>query len=219
MEVKAAIRGRRSIRDFRPEPVPRELLETILQAAIHAPSNSNRQPWEYLVITGARLEELKSALAQAMKQGVSPGRELKTWDEAWPMPAEGNRRAGELMAGLVESAGKAGIKPAEFVSGNFRFFNAPCVILVLMDKGYGYGALVSVGAGIENLLLCAYDLGLGSCWMMMPLQYGEVFRRRFGAPESSYLVSVIALGYPTDSEINRFKSSRDSLEKVAKYYP
>lgn len=218
MELKDAIFGRRSIRDFKSEPVPREKIKEILEAGIWAPSNSNRQPWEFLVITGDKLKELVSKIQMAMRAGKSGGRELKTWDDSWKMPEEGNRRANQLMRGLVESAMKAGLKAKDFIESNFRFFGAPCVILVLMDKGYGYGSLVSIGASIENILLRAYDLGLGTCWMMIPLEYNFVFREMFQIPENKYLVSVIALGYPSESKVNEFRSSRDSLEKVVKFY-
>ncbi len=220
MELKEAIFGRRSIRDFNPEPVPKELMEQVLQAAVRSPSNSNRQPWEFLVISGEKLRELVERIGLAMKQEREKDqrRDLKTWDDQYPMPEEGARRSNHLMRSLVESATQAGIKASDFIQSNFRFFNAPCAILVLMDKGYGNGALVSVGAGIENLLLQAYDLGLGSCWMMVPLEFGEVFRAMFEIPEHKYLVSVIALGYPSDSSLNRFRSARDPLEKVVKFY-
>jgi len=217
MEVSEAIFKRRSIRDFKPAPVAKELIDQILEAATRSPSNSNRQPWEYLVIIGEKLKELVGGIQEAMKAGKSGGRELKTWDDNWKMPEEGNQRANQLMRGLVESAIKAGIKASDFIQSNFRFFGAPCVILVLMDKGYGSGALVSIGASIENLLLRAYDLGLGTCWMMIPLEYDYVFRERFQIPENKYLVSTIALGYPSDSKLNQFRSSRDSLEKVVKF--
>jgi len=218
VELKDAIFARRSIRDFQTEPVPRELIKEILEAGIRAPSNSNRQPWEFLVITGESLKGLKLEIEEAMRSGRGGARELKTWDDNWEMPEDGNRRATQLMRGLVESAMKAGIKAKDFIQSNFRFFNAPCVILVLMDKGYGYGSLVSIGAAIENILLRAYDLGLGTCWMMIPLEYDYVFRKRFNIPEKKYLVSVIAVGYPSDSKVNEFRSARDSLENVVKFY-
>jgi nitroreductase len=216
MELKQAIEQRRSIRDFQPKPVPGELIEKILDAAIKAPSNSNRQPWEFLVVTGRKLEKLITELESA-PEGGRAGRELKTWDDRFPMPEDGNRRAGELMKGLLQAAARDGIAPAEFIRANFRFFGAPCVIVVLMDKGYGYGSLLSIGAAIQNLLLAAHDLGLGSCWMMIPLERSQVFRQLFRIPDHKILVSVIALGYAKTSTVNQFKSNRDPKEKVVKF--
>ena len=209
MEVKEVIFARRSIRDFKSDPVPKELIEEILKAGIWAPSNSNRQPWEFIVIAGKTLEELKKKLNEKIGKQEKSGRELPTWDDKYPPPPDGERRRKELMQGLLEYAQKAGYKPAEFILKNFSFFDAPVVILVLMDKGYGIGSLVSVGASIQNILLRAYDLGIGTCWMMIPLEYGSVFREMFQIPENKYLVSTIALGYPADSVINQFRSKRD----------
>ena len=216
--IQKVIRQRKSIRDFKPEPVPKELIEKIIEAGIWAPSNSNRQPWEFIVVTGNKLKELNEKLREALEIGKSSKRELKTWDDAYPRPKEGERRSRELMKGMLEYAQKAGLKPQEFIKRNFSFFGAPVVIVVLMEKGYGYGSLVSVGACIENMLLQAWELGLGTCWMMIPLEYGDVFRELFEIPEDKYLVSTIALGYASDSPINEFRSTRDPIEKFIKWY-
>jgi len=218
MELSDAILGRKSIRDFKPEPVPRGLIEKILEAAVKAPSNSNRQPWEFMVVTGEKLKELVAGIDAAMKSGGSNRRELLTRDDNWPAPAEGAARSNELMKGLVEAARAAGVAPAEFIRANFRFFDAPCVIVVLMDKGYGTGSLVSVGAAIENLLLAAHELGLGTCWMMMPLEFGDAFRSLLSIPESKYLVSSVAIGYASGSKINSFKSNRSGPGEVIKFF-
>jgi len=218
MEIRKVLFGRKSIRDFKPEPVPKELVERIIDAGIWSPSNSNRQPWEFIIVTGDKLKELKARLKEALKIGKSSKRELKTWDDAYPRPKEGERRSAELMRGMLEFVKKAGIKPQEFIRSNFSFFGAPVVIVVVMEKGYGIGSLVSIGACIENMLLQAYELGLGTCWMMIPLEYGDVFRELFEIPEDKYLVSTIALGYASDSPINEFRSARDSKEKFIKWY-
>jgi len=218
MELRDAISGRKSIRDFKDEPVPRELLDKILEAAVKAPSNSNRQPWEFMVVTGEKLKELVAGIDAAIKSGSKSRRELLTRDDKWPAPAPGAARANELMKGLVEAARSAGVAPAEFIRSNFFFFGAPCVVVVLMDKGYGTGSLVSVGAAIENLLLAAHDLGLGSCWMMMPLEFSDAFRSLFSIPESKYLVSAVAIGYASGSKINSFKSSRSGPGEVIKFF-
>jgi nitroreductase len=218
MELKEAIAGRKSIRDFKPDPVSKELIGQVLEAAIKAPSNSNRQPWEFLVATGNTLAKLVAGIDEAIKRGGQVRRELMTRDEHWPAPEPGTARSNELMRGMVEAARAAGVAPAEFIRSNFRFFGAPCVVVVLMDKGYGTGSLVSVGAAIENLLLAAHDLGLASCWMMIPLEFSEVFRSLFSIPEGKYLVSTVAMGYASASKINSFKSTRSGPGEVIKFF-
>jgi len=217
MELKDAIAGRKSIRAYKPDPVPRKLIDQVLDAAVKAPSNSNRQPWEFIVVTGKMLKQLVLRLESSAGQGSREARELKTWDDNWPMPEDGRRRANELMRGLLESAQKDGVAPAEFIRSNFRFFGAPCVIVVLMDKGYGHGSLVSVGAAIENMLLRAHDLGLGGYWMMIPLERGEAFKELLEIPDRKILVTTVALGYAMPSNINEFKSGRESKNKVVRF--
>ena len=61
MDVVEAINNRRSIRSFKPDPVPLDILRKIVDGALHAPSASNNQPWELAVVGGAKLEEIKQA--------------------------------------------------------------------------------------------------------------------------------------------------------------
>lgn len=218
MDLMEAIAGRKSIRDFKPDPVPKQLLQKILDAAIKAPSNANRQMWEFLVVTGNSLKDMVASIEQASATGKKGGRDLPSRDPNHPMPEEGSKRSNELVRSLVEVTRQSGMDPGWFFKGNFRFFSAPCVVLVMMDKGYGTGSLVSIGAAIQNLLLAAHACGLGTCWMVDPLEYGNVLREKFSIPESKYLVSSVAIGYARDSKINEFKSSRDPLEKVIKFF-
>src|SRR3990172_7830741 len=79
MEVKEAIRIRKSIRGYKADPVPREILAEILSLAIRAPSAINIQPWEITVVTGEDLEKMKQGNVKMMESGVWPHADM-------PMP-------------------------------------------------------------------------------------------------------------------------------------
>ena len=66
MDVIEAIESRRSVRAFKPDPVPKEVLARILEVALRAPSTDNTQPWEFAVVTGPVLDELKKAMSEKM---------------------------------------------------------------------------------------------------------------------------------------------------------
>ena len=68
MEVAEAIRQRRSVRAFKPDPVPKKLLRKIIEAALWAPSWANTQPWEFAVVTGKTLESIQEAFLERGEQ-------------------------------------------------------------------------------------------------------------------------------------------------------
>jgi nitroreductase len=211
MELYEAIYGRRSIRDYKSEPVPKAVLEKILDAAIRAPSNSNVQPWEFIVLAGRKKQELDAFLDGLLKNATRGEREDWEPDPSYELLPEFRQRSGKLLAGLVAEVKAAGGDLGKLSRGSFNFFGAPCAIIAAMDRGHNVGAIMSVAAAIQNLLLAAHAQGLGACWEAMPLIYGTRLREYLGLPERKRLLACLALGYPADSPLNRFKSSREPL--------
>jgi len=211
MEVYEAIYGRRSIRAFQPEPVPRAVIEKILDAAIRAPSNSNVQPWELVALAGRAKQELDAFLEGLLQSATRAEPDAFLPEAGFTLPPEFRQRSNALLAGLVAEVKAAGGDLGKLSRGSFNFFGAPCAIMVALDRGHNFGAILSVAAAIQNLLLAAYAEGLGTCWEAMPLIYGNRLREHLGLPERKRLVSCIALGYPADSPLNRFRSSREPL--------
>ena len=144
------IRQRRSIRKYKPDPVPREAIEEVLGAAILAPSGKNRQPWKFLVYQGAA----KAALLDEMEKGIA----RETGENA-ALPG--------LASGLV------------YAGATLRTMRAaPVVILVLNTNAASpfeagtpesrFMAMyddLAVGAAMQNLLIRAAELGLGTLWI------------------------------------------------------
>lgn len=212
MEIYEAIFGRRSIRAYKPDPVPRPVLEKILTAAIWAPSNSNVQPWEFIVLAGRAKQALDDLLLGLLNRATRSDYDPSLPEAGFSLPAEYRKRTNKLLAGLVAAVKAAGGEVGKLSRGSFHFFGAPVAIIVAMDRGHGLGPMVSVAAAIQNLLLAAYAEGLGTCWEAMPLIYGHRIREHLGLPERKRLVAGIAVGYPADDPVNRFRSSREPLE-------
>ena len=72
MDIVEAIQQRKSIRAFRPDPVPQEILKEILELALRAPSWANTQPWEFAIVTGKKLKEIKKAFVEKAEEEPNP---------------------------------------------------------------------------------------------------------------------------------------------------
>jgi nitroreductase len=162
MDVIEAIHERRSIRAFRPDPVPRETLEKIMAAALRAPSWENSQPWEFSVLGGRVMSDFKTAIMAMMSAGEKP-----RLDIPWPRLSgrylergkeDGRRLFREL--GIAREDKEAVIRWWQSMS---RFFDAPNGVVVYMDSSLGEWSLVDTGISLQSLMLAAWRYGVGSC--------------------------------------------------------
>ena len=167
MELSAAVKGRRSIRSYKPNDVSEEEVEVLIEAATFAPSAGNIQPWEFIVV---RNPEMKKKLAIAANEQL-------------------------FMA------------------------QAPVVIVVcaneiLSSQGYGLRGktlfcLQDTAAAVENMLLTAYSLGLGTCWIgaFEEIEVREALR----IPEGVRPVALVPVGYPAKIGVSRPKRSMEQI--------
>jgi F420 biosynthesis protein FbiB-like protein len=190
---------RRSVRRFRPDPVPPEVVERILNAATRAPSAHNRQPWRFAVVASA---EAKGRLAEGM------GREFRR----------------DLLADGLDPAEVE----AQVERSRQRITQAQVDILVCLDQAemdtypderrrqaeYLMGVQSAAMAG-ENLLLAAHAEGLGGVWMCAPLFSQESARRSLNLPAGWEPQGLILLGYPAKIPEPR---GRRPLDEVARFY-
>jgi len=208
MDVQQAIRGRRSIRAFLEKPIPKETLISLLETSRWAPSAVNNQPWLLTVATGDKRQELERRLIERVK---SSGESI---EGRYPedVPEEVRRRREELLAGIAKVAEESGIPVQELLLGSYRFYGAPVVILVTYESRMGDSTPTGVVAFVTTMLLTAHDMGLGTCWLGMPLAYPDIICGALEIPDSQKIAAVVALGYPDpDSGINKFRSCRDGL--------
>jgi nitroreductase len=178
----ATLRTRRSIRSFQPRPVPREVLERLLEAATWAPSAGNLQPWRFVVLRGERKQEL-ATLLRRFADGLQPGLN----------PILRVHRAGlRRCAGMIEGSA-ATIMVWSAVGPEDRR-------LRLVARGdltplFTWTMVVqSVAAAVENLLLAAHILGLGGVWLGYPNLAGPQINAWL--QEGGELMATVSLGYP-----------------------
>lgn len=173
MELREAMTARRSVRKYKETPVPRELLEELLDAACWAPSADNRQPWYFVALTGQEDIALLRETMERVAEEIRPHLE-----EMFPRHPSVVRDTTLFLHSLG---------------------NAPVYVLAFLQKDFGHreSMLESVAAAIQNLLLAAHEKGLGTCWINAATGagYGPALRELF-APDKGEFVSLITLGYP-----------------------
>ena len=217
MDVVEAIRTRSSIRDFKQDPVPKGVLKDILEVAGRAPSAVNTQPWEFVVIAGDVLENIRKANIEMLNSGIPPHPEHVIVE--WPSDSVYRKRQVGLAMQIFQLMGiqrEDKEKRAQWLERGFRYFNAPAAIIILIDRSLsGSGPLLDIGAVMQTICLAALKYNLGTCIEDQGVMYPEVLRRYADISESKRVIISIAIGYPNwDFPVNRLRSDRESVEST-----
>jgi 5,6-dimethylbenzimidazole synthase len=169
MEFRQVLESRRSVRSFEDRPISQEELDAMLSAASWAPSPLNLQPWQFVVITEA---DAKQKVIDAVQKAHK---------------------------GVIDAGG-----PEWVTKYRYNFVEqAPMLIAVLYDPNKGglgsyfnnpHGALNAASAAIQNLMLAATEMGLGTVWFTFfdP----EVMGEALGAPDNLSVAGIIPVGAP-----------------------
>jgi coenzyme F420-0:L-glutamate ligase / coenzyme F420-1:gamma-L-glutamate ligase len=190
--IDGIILGRRSVRRYQDRPIPRKVLESVLNAATWAPSAHNRQPWRFAVITSPQIQR---ELALAM----------------------GNRLRADLAADQVPQE----VIEKDATRSYSRITGAAALILVCMSMAdmdrypdarrsaaERLMAVQSTSLAVQNLLLAAHAEGLGACWMCAPLFCPDVVTAQLELPADWEPQSLLTLGYPAETK----QSTRQPLD-------
>ena len=225
MDLIEAIDARKSIRAFKPEPVPKDVLMEILQIATRAPSSVNSQPWEFFIVQGEALKALKSASLEEYRLGKPPVPELGMGRSKGISPTlEGlfRERQVELAKQIfklvdIQKGDKAGIE--EWNESMVQFYEAPTIIVIVIDKILqSKWPIVDVGLVAGYIALAAQNYGLGTCIMRAIVDYPEQVRKFVGISDSKFIIIGLAIGYPDwDHSINELRTNREALENIVTF--
>ena len=185
------IKNRRSIRKYAATPVPKALLERILQAGILAPSSKNRQPWKFIVTTGTSKDEA----CKVMEKGIHREKKSPFIPESRPYIA-----GAEHTLQIMRQA------PALIFIVNE--LAAPFDKMLTMDERVSEICNAqSIGAAIENMTLTATELGLGSLWIC------DTFfaQRELSDWLNGELYAVLAVGYAEESPAARPRKNPEEV--------
>jgi nitroreductase len=215
LDLIEAIKTRKSIRAFKTDPIPKVVLEDILKTATLSPSAANLQPWEFLVITGEPLKKLSTAFIEKSKAGEVGNWELRKGMGRAQVPEKYLARMRNLQTRNTIYQRDDPEQRAEFMRRGFRFFGAPAVIIVTMEKTLGDAHVFDLGLVTQTLCLAALNHGLGTCIQAQGVSYPNVIREMFNIPESKIMAVAVAIGYPDFSNLaNQYKSGREPLEEL-----
>jgi nitroreductase len=218
MSVREAVVGRRSLRQFLPDPVPREIVEQILNDAARAPSGTNSQPWLTYVVTGATRERLSKAVIAAAKAGERQEEYAYFPDDIGEPYLSRRRKVGFDLYGLygIDRKDMAGRQRASL--RNFEYFDAPVGVFFTMDRRLQYGSWLDVGMFMQNFMVLARGHGLETCPQQAWCHYGPVVHRELAIPDSEVIVSGLSLGYEdTSAKCNTLVTERVPAAEFAKF--
>jgi nitroreductase len=217
MNVIEAIQNRRSIRAYLNQPVPREIIMELLNIACRAPSAMNTQPWEFIVVTGEKLNKLRAAILEKLKNGAPavPDHQVVGWPDKSVYRERQISLAKQLFQAMEIPREDQG-KRAEWLERGFRFFDAPAAVIIACDKVLSEAApLLDLGAVMQNICLAALDFGLGTCIEDQGVMYPDVVREQTGISSDKRLMIAIALGYPDENfPANQVRSAREPAENL-----
>jgi nitroreductase len=217
MNIIEAMNTRKSIRGFKPDPVDQATIAKILETAVRAPSAMNTQPWEFFVITGETLYNMRKQIVEKLNSGapMQPDHLVV----GWPPDSIYRDRQVDLakqLFKLMDIAREDKEKRARWLERGFRFFDAPIAVIVVTDKTLSEsGPLFDIGAVVNNICLAALEYDLGTCIEDQGVLYPEVARELAGIPDTKRLMIAIALGYPDeDFPANQVKSERVPVDQI-----
>lgn len=218
MEFDDVIMGRRSIRGYKPDPVPQKLIEEILTLAMRAPSSMNTQPWNFYVITGEPLDRIRKGNTERMVAGVPQSREFRTGTAF-----EGKHRerqigvAKQLFAAMGIARDNAEQRQ-DWVLRGFRQFDAPVCVIITYDRELADSddTAFDCGAVATALVNAAWSRGLGCVINSQGIMQSPVVREHAGIADDQIILKSIALGWPEDSfPANAVVSERKAVEEAA----
>ncbi|MGE0621932.1 MAG: nitroreductase [Pseudomonadales bacterium] len=220
MEYEDVVRGRRSIRGFKPEPVPKSLIREVIELAMRAPSSLNTQPWNFYVVTGEPLDRIRRGNTERNLAGVPDSREFRGHGA---YKGEHRERQKEIAGQLFEAMGIAWDDKArrqDWVLRGFRQFDAPVSIVVTYDRSIHGGDIApfDCGAVTNALVNAAWARGLGCVVNSQGIMQSPVVREHAGIPEDQVIMICIAMGWPDeDFPANAVVSRRKPVDEAVTF--
>jgi nitroreductase len=217
MQFDEVILGRRSIRGYKPDPVPKALIEEVIGLAIRAPSSMNTQPWNFYVITGEPLNRIRAGNTERMVAGVPQSREFRTGQ---PFAGQHRDRQVGVAKQLFSAMGIARDDKdmrQDWVLRGFRQFDAPVCVIVTYDRVLDGSddTPFDRGAVATALVNAAWSRGLGAVINSQGIMQSPVVREHAGIADDQVIMKSIALGWPDESfPANAVVSERKSVEEA-----
>jgi nitroreductase len=219
MELEHAVRQRRSVRNFLPDPVPREKIKKIVELAGWAPSWGNTQPWEIVVADGDKTKELAALFEEESKKRMPPRPDIN-------MPIDfpelyQNRYMGlgrDLLTFMGIERGDKAARMQHYLN-MYRFFGAPVVVYLVIDHALNvpYSCL-DIGSIGTTICYAAANEGLGTIFLAASMHFPDIVKRVLDIPDTKKVVIGIAMGFPhPTAPASVFRSSRVPVDDILRF--
>ena len=220
MNVIKALEQRKSTRAFLSKEVEQEKINTILNAARHAPSGTNTQPWQVAVVTGEAKIKLQTKIEEAFRAGDKGNADYTYYPDEWQQPYASRRKeCGLLMYKTLGITREDKERQINQWAANYRAFDAPVLLLFFMDDVMQTGSYIDYGMFLQSVMLAAVDQGLASCPQASIADYPEIIKAELGYPEETVLLCGMALGYEDkDALVNSYRTSREDVDSFTRYF-
>jgi nitroreductase len=212
--------GRRSIRGYLDQPVPRALIEEILEMAMRSPSSMNTQPYHFHVITGEPLDRIRKGNTERILAGEPDSREFRRGE---PFAGVHRDRQVGCAIQLFEAMGIArDDKDArqDWVLRGFRQFDAPVCVIITYDRELDGSddTPFDCGAVTTALVNAAWSKGLGCVINSQGIMQSPVVREHAGIPDDQVIMKAVAMGWPDpDFPANPVKITRREVSEAARF--
>lgn len=215
--VDTVIRSRKTVRAFRPDPVPRSQLVEIIEVARMAPSNFNTQPWRVHVLAGAAKRALSEAISRVHSANThppfSPFPQPPPPDCAARLNDFGRRFYTTLSIDRSDMAARA-----RQTGRNFLFFDAPVGFIFTIDSALTKHSWLDFGLFLQNLMLAAHARGLATCPQVSFVRYQSVIAEALGLAPEEAVTCGMSLGYADkQAAVNHLGMPREPIEQFTRW--
>jgi len=211
VDLEQAIRTRRSIRKYRQDDVPTELIMKAIELASWAPNGGNYQPWKFFVVKN---RETIRKIADAVQAKVDL---MAGWPEAAEFGQTFERyRANAAFfrdAPVVIAVAMGGYQSAADKVLRRRGETDPEAREMIQNRAEINSRVQTIAGATAYLLLGLHSLGLGACWMAGPMLARREITEMLGVPPEVELFSLVPVGYPAESPA---PGPRKPLEEIVK---
>lgn len=231
--LSTLIRSRRSVRDFRPDPIPADVLDAVLADANWAPSWSNTQPYRLAIASGELRDRIAAQLCDnfdhamaAQKNGLLGRLKLLLsrrglpdgdFDTRFEYPRDLQPRRRDTGHGLYALLGidrKDSAARDRQMRRNFELFGAPTALFLFAHKGLREFSVLDAGIWLQTLMLSAHAHGLATCAQGALATWAGPVRQAFAIPPPYRLICGVSIGYASDHPVNQYNPGRASPSEL-----
>ena len=220
MNVSQALQQRKSVRAFLDTNVEESQIVSILEAARHAPSGVNTQPWQVAVVRGAVKQELQTTIEQSFRDGNKGKADYSYYPQQWTEPYKSRRIAcGMQMYSTLKIERSDKQRQLDQWAANYRAFDAPVVLFFFMDGGMQTGSFMDYGMFLQSVMLAAVEQGLATCAQASLADYPQIIKTKLGYSADSILLCAMALGYEDiEAPINSYRTPREEVTAFTRFF-